>query len=127
MSGPTPGYRVTPEGRVFSVDQNWRGYGEREMRQTLNSDGYSSVRLIVGGKRTRLATHRLVARDFLPPRPSLVHQIRHLDGNRTNPTSTNLAWGTAKENADDRQAHGRTSRGPSHSAAIKSGLDARHA
>ena len=25
----TPGYEVTPDGRVFSVVSNWRGYGCR--------------------------------------------------------------------------------------------------
>ncbi|MGA0525000.1 hypothetical protein ACO2WH_24370, partial [Escherichia coli] len=31
----------------------------------------------------------------------------------------NLEWGTRKENADDRERHGRTSRGEAHSAAIR--------
>ena len=26
----TPGYDVTPDGRVFSLTSNWRGYGIRE-------------------------------------------------------------------------------------------------
>lgn len=123
----TPGYRVTPDGRVFSTEHNWRGYGEREMRQTLNSDNYPSVRLTVNGRRVRLATHRLVARDYLPPRPSPAHEIRHLDGNKMNAHASNLAWGTRKENADDRERHGRTSRGEAHSLAIKNGLEAKHA
>ena len=117
----TPGYRVIAEGRVFSVASNWRRYGEREMRQTPNADGYPSVRLTVDGKRVRYAVHRLVARDFLPKRPSPQHEIRHLDGDKSNPAAWNLAWGTRKENADDRQRHGRTSRGARHSAAIKLG------
>lgn len=123
----TPGYIVTREGRVFSIQSNWRGYGEREMRQTPNADGYPSVRLTIGGKRTRLAVHRLVAREYLPPRPTTSHEVRHLDGDKSNPHVENLAWGTVKENADDRERHGRTSRGLSHSIAIRNGLEARHA
>lgn len=115
----TPGYEVTRDGRVFSVSSNWRGYGRREMRQTLNADGYPSVRIIIDGKRKRMAVHRLVAQTYLPPRPSPNHEVRHLDGNRLNPHASNLAWGTAKENAADRERHGRTSRGASHSFAIK--------
>ena len=115
----TPGYEITRDGRVFSVSSNWRGYGSREMTQTLNADGYPSVRLVIDGKRTRMAVHRLVARDYLPPRPSMQHEIRHLDGNKLNSRAENLAWGTAKENADDRETHGRTSRGAKHSASIK--------
>jgi hypothetical protein len=118
----TPGYRVTVEGRVFSVASNWRGYGERLMCQTPNADGYPSVRLMINGKRKRIAVHRLVARDFLPSRPSPVHEVRHLDGDKTNPAAWNLAWGTPKENADDRERYGRTSRGERHSEAIKASL-----
>jgi hypothetical protein len=122
--GHTPGYRVTADGRVFAVSTNWRGYGEREMRQTPNADGYPSVRLTIDGKRKRLAVHRLVAREFLPPRPSPVHEVRHLDGDKWNNCVGNLAWGTPKDNADDRERHGRTSRGERHSIAIKRGLEA---
>ena len=119
MSKHTPGYEVTQDGRVFSVASNWRGYGRRELRQDLNDDGYPSVRLTINGKRVRYAVHRLVALHHLPPRPSERHEVRHIDGDKTNSHAENLAWGTRKENADDRERHGRTSRGTAHSAAIR--------
>lgn len=115
----TPDYRIEADGRVFSISSNWRGYGEREMMWSLNDDGYPSVRITIDGKRKRMAVHRLVAQAFLPPKPSPDHQIRHMDGNKMNPRKENLSWGTAKENADDRSAHGRTSQGANHSKAIK--------
>lgn len=118
----TPGYRVTDEGRVFSTEHNWRGYGERELSQLPHKDGYLTVRLVIDGKRKRFAVHRLVAAQYLPPRPSDQHEVRHLDGDKTNNRASNLAWGTRKENADDRERHGRTSRGPAHAEAIKRGL-----
>jgi len=71
------GYEVSFDGRVFSTISNWRGYGKREMKQALNSHGYPSVRALVAGKRKRLCVHRLVAAEFLPPRPSEMHEIRH--------------------------------------------------
>lgn len=37
-----PGYFIGADGHVFSTASNWRGYGSREMNQTL-SDGYPSV------------------------------------------------------------------------------------
>lgn len=120
----TPGYEVTQEGKVFSVSSNWRGKGRRELSQDLNDSGYPSVRLVINGKRTRIAVHRLVAMAYLPERPSVKHQIRHLDGNKMNSNASNLAWGTAKENASDREIHGKTSRGARHSAFIKQGLEA---
>ena len=121
MSGHTPGYEVTPDGRVFSVDSNWRGYGQRELTQTLNSHGYPSVRMTINGVRSRRLVHSLVAAQYLPQRPSRAHEVRHLNGDKTDNSVSNLAWGTRKENADDRERHGRTSRGASHSAAIRQG------
>ena len=115
----TPGYEITADGRVLSIASGWRGHARREMRQDLDDHGYPSVRLTVAGKRIRVAVHRLVAANYLPPRPSPTHEIRHLDGNKMNNSAGNLAWGTRKENAEDRQRHGRTSRGAKHGAAIK--------
>lgn len=114
----TLGYEVTRDGRVFSCASNWRGYGRRELQQTPNDDGYPSVRLTIDGKRTRYGVHVLVAREYLGPRPA-GQEVRHLDGNKLNASVENLAWGTPQDNAADRERHGRTSRGPAHSAAIR--------
>lgn len=119
MSKHTPGYRVTCDGRVFSFGHNWRGYGEREMRQTLNASGYPSVRLTIEGLRKRLPVHRLVAHEYIGPCPNGM-QICHINGDRTDNRVENLRYGTAQDNADDRERHGRTSRGAKHSHAIKS-------
>lgn len=106
------GYVATPDGRVFSTTSNWRGYGPRELKQHPNSHGYPVVRVPWNGRaRASVAVHRLVALAFLPPRPTKEHQIRHLDGNRTNNHASNLAWGTVAENAADRDMHGTTARG----------------
>lgn len=104
-------YEVTKDGRVFAVGTNWRGYGKRELVQQINTYGYPSVRLSLKKARKTLPVHRLVAHVHIGPKPSNDHQIRHLDGTRTNNDVGNLAWGTAKDNADDRSAHGRTSNG----------------
>jgi hypothetical protein len=104
-----PGYEVSGDGRVRSVETNWRGYGARELAQFPNADGYPSVRLTVANKtRKRVAVHRLVARAFLGPCPADCDQVRHLDGDQNNNRWDNLAWGTAATNAADRSAHGRS-------------------
>ena len=111
-------YFVTPYGAVFS-HTNWRGCAERELRQFIHR-GYYTVRVTVAkGKRKRMFVHQLVAWFFCGERPSLLHEVRHLNGNPLDNRADNLAWGTQKDNADDRERHGRTSRGEKHSIAIR--------
>lgn len=111
-------YTVYPTGMVTS-DTGWRGGISRMMRPALDNDGYPCLRLTIEGERKKYRLHRLMATIFMQPRPSMQHEIRHLDGNKQNNRIENLAWGTRKENAADRDAHGRTSCGEKHSAAIK--------
>lgn len=47
---------------------------------------------------------------FVGPRPEKA-EIRHLDGNPSNNTLENLAYGTARENKNDMIRHGRMVRG----------------
>lgn len=106
---PVPGhsdYAASPDGRVWSVGTNWRGYGARPLETQLNRHGYLRVRLTRDGKRGWISVHRLIALTFLGPCPSDCDQVRHLDGDRTNNLCGNLAWGSAASNAADRTAHG---------------------
>ena len=119
-------YEILSCGKVFS-HTNWRNWGSRELSQSLNTDGYPSVRLTINGNRHRIVVHKLVAIAFLKAKPSRKHQIRHLDGNKMNSHISNLVWGTAKDNANDREKHGRTSRGKNHSNSIKKGFKLRAA
>jgi DNA-binding NarL/FixJ family response regulator len=66
----------------------------------LHSDSQVAVRV-----------HRLIAETFLgePPTPS--HQVCHSNGQQTDNRVQNLRWGTAAENAHDREKHGNTPRG----------------
>lgn len=105
------GYFVTREGAVISCGTNWRGYGGRRLAIAPNSHGYASVRITRNGRRSRVLVHLLVAEAFLPPKPSLYHQVRHKNGRRMDPRADNLEWGTAKDNAVDRDRHGTTASG----------------
>ncbi|MBH9660986.1 HNH endonuclease [Burkholderia multivorans] len=110
-------FEVTHDGRVFSIHTNWRG--RKELTQALNASGYPSVRIFVNGKRKRVTVHSLVAKIYIGPKPGPGYEVRHLDGNKLNPHFSNLEWGTPKQNAEDRERHGRTSRGEKHSLAIR--------
>lgn len=105
-----PGYSINRYGVCFS-ESGWRGHDERVLKAFANSHGYLRVRCVVDGKRRSFFIHKLVAAKFLPPRPSKHHELRHLNGIRTDNRATNLAWGTRKENAADRASHGNTASG----------------
>ena len=125
MSAHPIRYEVCRDGTILSFSR-WRGNDTRALAHELNDDGYPCVRVYINGKRCRRTVHSLVANAFHGPQPAPSHEVRHLDGNKLNPHADNLAWGTRKDNADDRTRHGRTSRGPAHAAAIKAGKEARH-
>jgi hypothetical protein len=64
----------------------------------------------VEGRRRTCFVHRLVLAAFSGEgRPDL--ECRHGNGDRADNRYDNLSWGTALENAADRQAHGHTARG----------------
>lgn len=116
------GYAATSDGKIWSLSSNWRGFGVREIIPILNGRGYFKVRFQIGKIRKNFVVHKLIAKTFLPLRPGLNFEIRHKDGNPLNNFANNLCWGTRKDNADDRERHGRTSRGKRHSDAIKNGI-----
>lgn len=100
-----PGYHVTASGEVWSSIP-WRGQTWRPMAQHLNSHGYPKVNIKNGDLRQAMLVHREVCEAFHGPKPTPDHQVRHLNGDRTDNRAANLAWGTASENALDRIAHG---------------------
>lgn len=79
-----------------------------------NKREYPCVHLRRAGERKRIAVHILVANEWLGTKPFPNAEVRHLDGNHLNPSASNLAWGSRKDNAADRDAHGTTARGLRH-------------
>ncbi len=111
-----PGYEADAMGRVYSVAH---GNG-RELRGKPNpQSGYVYVRMMTESTRKSVRLSCLIAKLFLGDAPSPAHQVRHLNGNKLNNAATNLKWGTAKENAEDRDRHGTTVKGElSHKAKL---------
>ena len=60
-------------------------------------NGYLTVDLYDGSKRTKCAVHRLLAEAFIP-NPDNKPCVDHKDGNRQNNKLANLRWATYSEN-----------------------------
>ena len=102
-------FHVTADGDVYGP----RG---RKLRTYVHPNGYASVNRRFSEGTRRVYVHRLVAEAFHgTPSPGAV--TRHLNGDRSDNRAVNLVWGTHEENAADRDAHGRTSRGERHGRA----------
>lgn len=96
-----PGYFATDSGTIVS---RIRKEVTTELKP-YKRNGYLLVHVSVDGKQFMRFVHRLVAwAYFSSPLPD--QEIRHLDGCRVNNLPSNLAWGTKKENVDDKRRHG---------------------
>jgi hypothetical protein len=107
-------YRVTEAG---DIETKWR-YGWyysglplpdewRVLHTNERSDGYLSVELRDGkGTKRRTYVHILVAEAFHGKRPFPKACVRHLDGQPGNNHASNLAWGSYKDNEEDKRTHG---------------------
>lgn len=77
-----------------------------KVKQKIASQiGYAHVHLIKDGESCMRHVHRLVAEAFIGPCPEGL-QTRHMDGNPENNNVENLRWGSAAENAKDKERHG---------------------
>lgn len=100
-------YRVSEIGEVECIELRGKMRSLGPVRFRLN-DGYRhySVRNDRGNSKT-MSAHRLVALAFLPPPEADQTVVRHRNGLRCCNHFSNLAWGTHKQNAEDRSRHGR--------------------
>lgn len=118
---PVPGfvgyYEVSNMGRVRSISRIIRQkdgtlYRLRGRVLRPTPGGYLHVSLRKNNVTTTFGVHILVLQAFEGPRPSWGKHSRHLDGNHYNNRASNLKWGTAKQNQEDRIRHGTDDNGP---------------
>lgn len=64
-------------------------------RRLLRSGNYAMCVRV-----TPIAIHTLIASVWLPPKPSPLHEINHIDLDRSNNAPTNLEWVTNQGNVD---------------------------
>jgi len=107
-----PDYAVSSSGRVKRITPDWQGkYNGRELKPSAHRRGYLGFVLCVNGKKITRKAHRLVCEAFNGPQPQGRPHCAHKDGDTSNNAPENLYWATAKQNAADRERHGRTARG----------------
>lgn len=104
------GYEVDEKGTVWSLPKP--NYSTRRPLSAYKDRyGYWCVALYVDGTRIAQKVHALVCLAFHGPKPDNTYQVCHRDGVRDNNVPENIYWGTAQENAEDRNKHGNTLRG----------------
>ena len=99
-------YSVSNFGRVkknYEVIERSNGrrqiIHEKILTAIPNNCGYMKVRCNVElGKVKNVYIHKLVAKYFIEGKTDHRNQVNHIDGNKTNNSSENLEWCTAKEN-----------------------------
>lgn len=104
-------YEASNLGSVRSLDRLVtysngvvRSYAGRVLKQSYQT--YFLVTLCDRDRQSSYPVHGLVLSSFDGIRQDDRPHCRHLDGNAKNNALYNLRWGTAKENLDDRKAHG---------------------
>lgn len=110
--GYEDGYMVSSLGRVKSIDRivsytdgrNAIKLGRILANGKLKSK-YLTVALYENGKRKYIAVQNIVLNAFVGPKPNGLFRL-HADDNPENNKLTNLRYGSAKDNADDRKRNG---------------------
>jgi hypothetical protein len=103
-----PSYDVSNLGRVRRVAGGCGAVVGKLLRVKPHKDsGYLITKLTEGSRTSTRKVHVLVAEAFLPPRPSLQHEVNHIDFDRRNPRASNLEWLTRKENLAHSRRAGR--------------------
>lgn len=116
-------YEVSSLGRLRRLERITHHpiYGEMKITQRLaatraSANGYVYAGLVADGVQKRYRLHKLVLSAFIA-QPFHGAEVRHLNGDKADNRLENLAWGTARENAGDREDHGKTRRGETHGVA----------
>lgn len=125
-------YEVSDMGRVRSYDMLCGARGNalalrngRMLVQVPKQGRYLAVTFAEGARREQWLVHIVVLTTFVGPCPEGM-QALHRDGDKGNNALSNLRWGTPKENAEDRIAHGNSGKGEKHPRAKLSETEAQY-
>lgn len=105
IAGYEGSYEISNFGRVKSLARPSLNRPNRMIKERIRSTnigwkGYIEITLRNGKKTKRCRIHVLVAEAFIGPRPD-GHETRHLDGDPSNNTVSNLEYGPPLQNCHD--------------------------
>lgn len=107
-----PGYYFSSCGKAARVTTRKGGNIVTILKGCSSGLGYRAISHPIGGGRYgRIYIHRAVCYLFNGPPAVAGLCVRHLDTNMHNNRASNLAWGTALDNAGDAKAAGKTPAG----------------
>lgn len=109
-----PGYFAREDGVIFGPGGNRHRAGPRALKLQFDRYGYFYIHIWLNGVRRQAPVSRLIALAFHGAPPSPRHHAAHRDGNPLHNVPGNVYWATPKENAADRERHGRTVKGERH-------------
>lgn len=112
-----PDYQVSSLGRVRRSATEPANRHMRLLKHAVGRGGYPRVALYVRGVVRHITVHQIVCRVFHGDRPRGKDEVGHIDGDRANPSATNLRWVTKAENYADRNGHGTHNQGERNGAA----------
>lgn len=106
-------YQVSNRGRIrrATFSQNRKSKPGDIIKPAISNQGYYTVALWENGVSKRYQVHRLVAYAFLGYPPQKSYEVAHNDGDRKNPSASNLRWATRSENHSDKHIHGTNQNG----------------
>lgn len=90
-------YQVSNLGRIRSIRTSQGTYRERIKKTSISNAGYEQVNLFKNNESFTKMVHRLVAESFIT-NPLNKKTVNHINGIKTDNTSTNLEWNTHSEN-----------------------------
>lgn len=102
-----PGYMAGTDGSVWSERSNaGKLTGEwRQLRPLVNRKGYLLVTLRRSAKSFLMSIHKIVLLSFLGPRPEGMQCRHYPDRDPANNAIVNIAWGTRRQNDQDKAQH----------------------
>lgn len=116
---PNDDYMAGSDGQIYSRTR-YKGFGRKELvdwyplKGHVTPKGYQTISMSHENKKVTKSVHRLVCMAFHGEPPTPTSEVRHQDGDSSNNKPSNLCWGTAVENWQDKRLHGRATEGEKH-------------